>query len=411
MYWLYNLALRLTSFFLGFAAWFNPKIRKFVRGREESFPRLLSCLSGGDKLIWVHTASLGEYEQGLPVIKGLRANYPSHKILITFFSPSGYEVKKDSSEADCLVYLPLDLPKNVSKFLDITRPSLAIFVKYEVWPNYYRELSKRGVPLLMISARFKDSQAYFRWYGGFMRKALGAPDHFFVQDEHSMQLLKSIGLSNSSISGDSRFDRVAEILGRDNSLPFLESFRAGRFCLVGGSTWPEDEAILVDYINSSNKPIKYVLAPHDIKADHIKNLRHSIQKRVAVFSDREEAELQKADVLIVDTIGLLTRIYSYADAAYVGGGFATGLHNTLEPAVFGIPVLIGPQFGGFKEASDLVALKGVLVVTRREEFKEIMDRLYSDKAFREATGKTNATYVQQHRGASSAILEHIRTLL
>ncbi len=410
MYWFYNLALRLTSFFLGFIAWFHPKIHRFVSGRKLSFAQLEKAFSNGDRVLWVHTASLGEFEQGLPVIQQLKAHYPDYKVLVTFFSPSGYEVKKDSEVAHCVTYLPLDTQKRVARFLDLARPQLAIFVKYEVWPNYYRELGRRKIPLLMISARFRKGQAYFRWYGGLMRQALRTPSHIFVQDENSLTLLNSLGITQTSVSGDTRFDRVSEILDRDNRLAFMDTFTNGSLCLVGGSTWPEDEALLVPFINQYAGPVKYVLAPHDIKEAHILKLRESIRKKVVLYSRRTEAGLQEAEVLILDTIGLLTRIYSYADLAYVGGGFATGLHNTLEPAVFGIPVLIGPNYRGFSEAVALVERGGLLVASRREDYNSIVEHLLSDPVFRKATGEINASYVRQNRGATTRIMDYIRSL-
>ena len=411
VYWFYNLALRLTYFFLGFLARFNPKIRLFVEGRKQLIPRLANAIAPGDQVIWIHTASLGEYEQGLPVIRQLKQAYPSHKLLVTFFSPSGYEVKKDSGIADIVSYLPMDTRKRVRTFLDTVSPSLALFVKYEIWPNYFRELKQRGVPILLVSAIFKKDQVFFKWYGGFMRKSLRLPTHIFVQDQKSLDLLESAGIGSATVSGDTRFDRVSEILGRDNSLPFMETFRGNGLCLVCGSTWPEDEALLLAYINQSQPGLKAVLAPHDIHRDHIERLKHSIDRKVLLYSEITGYGLGDAEVLIVDTIGLLTKIYSYADIAYVGGGFATGLHNTLEPAVFGIPVLIGPHYHKFREAADLVALGGLLVVTDAASLKYELDRLVSEPGFRKKTGHINASYVREQRGASIQIMQYIRRLL
>ena len=244
-----------------------------------------------------------------------------------------------------------------------------------------------------------------------MRKALGKIDHFFVQDEESARLLRTIGLEDITVSGDTRFDRVSEILKRDNTLGFMENFKAGSLCLVAGSTWPEDENILTDFINGSDHLMKYVLAPHDIKADHIVKLRQTIDKKTCLYSESNKQELAEAEVLIVDTIGLLTRIYSYADIAYVGGGFATGLHNTLEPAVFGIPVVIGPRYGNFKEARDMSEREGLFVVRDFGGFEEIMERFIIDPKFRTLAGKRNGSYVRENQGASIQIMEYIRTLL
>lgn len=359
----------------------------------------------------MHVASLGEYEQGLPIIEKLKLDYPSYKIALTFFSPSGYEVKKDSTPADLVMYLPMDTISNAKRFLDAFDPELAIFIKYEIWPNYLFELKQRDIPTLLVSAIFSKRQIFFKWYGSFMRKSLNAFQHFFVQNSTSKELLKSIGHNNTTISGDTRFDRVAKIMAQNNQLDFMEAFKNDSFCLVAGSTWPEDEEILVDYINSAESPTKFVIAPHNIKPAHIEKLKSSISKKVVLFSEMDNKEVAGFEVLIVDTIGLLTKIYSYADVAYVGGAFATGLHNTLEPATFGIPIIIGPKFEGFKEAEDLVDKKGIQVITNYTEFNNLMNRFTIDIDFRKETGAINSLYVNENRGATSLIFDHIKTFL
>lgn len=296
-------------------------------------------------------------------------------------------------------------------FFDLVNPTLAIFVKYEIWPNYLKVLKDKQISTLLISAAFRKDQVYFKWYGQIMRKALGTFSRFFVQDQKSVQLLESIGLKNSTISGDTRFDRVSEILERDNNLTFMELFKERQNCLVAGSSWPEDEEILVDYINTSTKHIKYVLAPHNIKEDHIKCLKKSISKKTLLYSQIEGEKLTHFDVLIVDTIGLLTKIYSYADIAYVGGGFSTGLHNTLEPAVFGIPVIIGPKFYGFKEAEAMVHKKGIEVVRNKDEFKTVLNEFLDNQEHLRATGLINSNFVNENKGASVQIIDYIRKLL
>jgi len=392
-------------------ALFKSKIKLFVSGRRETFERLATGISKDDKVKWMHVASLGEFEQGLPIIERLRTEYPSHKILVTFFSPSGYEVKKNTSAADLVVYLPMDTKKNVSRFLDKVRPELAIFVKYEIWPNYLRELEKRKIPTILISAIFKKEQIYFKFYGGFMRKALRKFDHYFVQDAASRQLLASIQIKDCSVTGDTRLDRVSEILDRDNQLDFMQAFKKDRLCFVAGSTWPEDESILIDYINHAPKNLKYILAPHTIKKDKILGLAGAITKKKMLFSNIDVHTIGDCEVLIVDTIGLLTKIYSYADIAYVGGGFATGLHNTLEPAVFGVPVIIGPNYEGFKEAENLVAQKGILPIADQWTFGELMKKMLDNSEFRKKTGAVNAEYIAKNKGASSQIMTYLRELL
>jgi 3-deoxy-D-manno-octulosonic-acid transferase len=329
-------------------------------------------------------------------------------MLVTFFSPSGYEVKKNSEEAHLITYLPMDTSGNVDRFLEVVQPVMAIFVKYEVWPNYLRGLKKRSIPTLMISGRFTSDQVFFRWYGSFMRTALGQFTHFFVQDAASLDLLKGIGMQNSSVSGDTRFDRVSEIMERDNSLSFMKQFKGNSLCLVLGSSWPEDELLITQYLQEKSTSLKIVIAPHDIKEGHLNKLKDSITGKHVFYSEIAGRDISEYQVLIMDTVGLLTKVYSYANIAYVGGGFATGLHNTLEPAVFGIPVVIGPQFEGFNEARELVQLGGISVVDSAASFKAVIDNLIEDNSYREKMGKINARFIEDHRGATKKILAYIK---
>lgn len=408
---IYNILTHLSWYILKGITLFQPKMRLFVSGRKNTFDQIRSSITPNSKCIWMHVASLGEFEQGLPILEQFRQQYPNHKLVLSFFSPSGYEVKKNTSAADVVVYLPMDTRSNASQFVDLVNPVMAIFIKYEIWPNYLHQLRQRKIPTLLVSAIFSKRQVFFKPYGGFMRNSLHSFSHFFVQDDTSKTLLQSIGFANSTVSGDTRFDRVYEILNRDNHLDFMEQFKGNQPCLVAGSTWPEDEKILVDYINSSDKGVKFVLAPHKIKPDHIEQLLESISKKTICYSNIDNQNLMDFDVLIVDTIGLLTKIYSYAQMAYVGGGFATGLHNTLEPAVYGIPVVIGPNYKGFKEAKDLVDLKGVLPVSSSSELKTTLDRFLENSDVLEKTGKINSTYITQNVGATPLIMEHIDQIL
>ncbi|MCG2461544.1 3-deoxy-D-manno-octulosonic acid transferase [Flavobacteriaceae bacterium F89] len=407
MYLIYDLVVHTARIFLNLASFFDAKLRLFVNGRKGTFAILEANVSKSDQVIWIHTASLGEFEQGLPIMEAIRSRYPSYKILVTFFSPSGYEVKKRTPVADLVTYLPLDSAKNAKRFLKLTHPKLAIFVKYEIWPNYLRTLNNGQIPTLLISALFKNKQIYFKWYGNFMRKSLGGFSHFFVQDKNSEVLLNSIGHTNVSVSGDTRFDRVSQILERDNTLGFMSSFKGNQDCFVAGSTWPEDESVLVPYINSSNKNIKYVLAPHNIKEKHIDNLVSSLNKKAILYSQIGDLDISNYEVLIVDTIGLLTKIYSYADIAYVGGGFATGLHNTLEPAVFGIPVVIGPHYQDFKEAQDLVSLQGILPILNANSLKDTLNRLLDHPEYARNTGDICKRYIARKKGATNEVVSHI----
>ncbi|MDX1333710.1 MAG: glycosyltransferase N-terminal domain-containing protein, partial [Robiginitalea sp.] len=368
MFFLYDLAVLLSWFLLHLAALFSLKIRQFVTGRKKVFSYLKAFRNGDKPLIWIHTASLGEFEQGAPVLDKLRQAFPDHQFLVTFFSPSGYEVKKDRLAPDLVTYLPMDTRWNARKFIRLAQPELALFVKYEVWPGFFRELDKAGIPILLLSAIFRERQIYFKWYGGFLRKALRRVNHFYVQDALSADLLGSLGIHEATVSGDTRFDRVLEILEAPRELPFMDHFKADRTCMVCGSTWPEDHEILLPFINEAEKGHCFVIAPHKTDPKTIEALQKGILKPSALYSERKGADFGEVSVLIIDTIGLLTQIYRYADLAYVGGGFATGLHNTLEPAVFGIPVLIGPRFEGFREAEEMVAAGGVRVARDAMEF-------------------------------------------
>lgn len=370
------------------------------------FNTLKTVIIPTDKTIWIHTASLGEFEQGLPIIEELKSQYTHHKIIVSFFSPSGYEVKKKSTVADCIVYLPLDTKTNVTQFLDLVHPHLAIFVKYEFWPNYLNELKKRNITTLLVSGIFREDQIFFKPHGFWMRKSLHTFQHFFVQNEKSNLLLNSINLVNVTIAGDTRFDRVSEILERDNSLGFISEFKQDNITVVYGSSWEDDEAIYVDFLNNSTG-IKHIIAPHNIKAIKIEKLKNDIQKSVVLYSEMTGKKLADYDVFIIDSIGLLTKIYSYADIAFVGGAFNTGLHNVLEPAVFGIPVVIGPKYEKFQEAIDLVNCKGVVSVASKNEYESVLQKLITDTRYRKETGNINTKFIKQKAGATKAIIEYI----
>lgn len=407
----YHLLTNISWFFLRIIALFNSKIRLFVKGRKTVFKVLSDKIQKQDRTIWIHAASLGEYEQGLPIIEQLKDTYPEHKMVLTFFSPSGYEVKKDSSPVDVVTYLPMDTLGNAKKLAQLIRPELAIFIKYEVWPNYLSELQTRNIPTLLVSAIFNERQAYFKFYGRFLRKALGCFTHIFAQDQQSKSLLQSLGLEQISVGGDTRFDRVTRILQQDNSLDFMTEFKDNNKCFVAGSTWRPDEDIIIDYINSAETQLKYVIAPHTIKSKTIQKLQKSITKKTVCFSSIKGSNLKETQVLIIDTIGLLTKIYSYADISYVGGGFETGLHNTLEPAVFGKAVIIGPNYHGFKEAEDLVALGGILPIQDQHDFEGMMQELQQDPVFAQETGGINKKYIQDQLGATTTIMDYIKTVI
>ena len=412
MSFIYSFFVSITSFLLPIITLFNNKIKLFVAGRKESFSKL-SVFKKGDKVIWIHVASLGEFEQGRPIIERLKSEQPTYKIVLTFFSPSGYEIQKNYKLADVVCYLPMDTKHNVRKFLDVVQPSMAIFVKYEFWPNYLNGLKERNITTILVSGIFRKKQIFFKPFGSFMKKSLKAFNHFFVQDETSQQLLNTINIENVTISGDTRFDRVFEILQQDNSLDFITEFKNNQYTVVAGSTWKDDEELLVHYINnSSSENEKIIIAPHNINSENIKKLQKSINKKAVLFSEKELKNLSEFDVFIVDTIGILTKIYSEADVAYVGGGLTkNGVHNVLEPATFGVPIVIGTEYKKYNEVVDLVALKGCISIANQQEFSSIFTKLKQDKSFRELTGKINKEYIEKNIGATQKTMNYLKTQL
>ena len=408
----YNFIVFVSTLLVSIVALFNKKIKLFVDGRKESFHKL-SVLNNEDKVIWIHAASLGEFEQGRPIIEQLKKEYKTYKIVLTFFSPSGYEIRKDYENADVVCYLPMDSQRNVKRFLEIVNPKLAIFIKYEFWPNYLNGLKLRNIPTILVSGIFRKNQIFFKPFGAFMRNSLKAFSHFFVQDEISQELLKSINFENVSISGDTRFDRVFKILQQNNELDFISEFKNNQYTIVAGSTWKEDETLLVNYINnSSSENEKFIIAPHNIKADEIQKLKKSIHKKTVLFSEKEGKNLSEFNVFIVDTIGILTKIYSAADAAYVGGGLTkNGVHNVLEPATFGVPIVIGTEYKKHNEVVDLVALKGCISIANQQEFSSIFTKFNQDENFRKSTGKINKVYIENNIGATEKTMNYLKTQL
>jgi len=379
-----------------------------VEGRKAVFPTLEQKIKPSDKTIWFHAASLGEYEQGLPVIEKIKEKFPTHKIVVTFFSPSGYEVRKNNTVADVTVYLPLDTKKNAKQFLSLVHPELVFFIKYEYWLNYLSELKDLNTPTYLISGIFRENQMFFKWYGGFYRKALETFTYFFVQNENSKKLLRQLGKANVAVSGDTRFDRVAAILEKDNSLDFISQFKNDTLTIVVGSSWPKDETLLVDFINSNAYKVKFIIAPHNIKAEQIQQLKNSITKKTVLFSERNDKNLAEYDVFIIDTIGILTKIYSYADIAYVGGGFGNpGVHNVLEPATYGIPIVIGPNYSHFAEATALVNLEGCVSVSNKKELESALISLILIKVERQEKGHICETFIQMNKGATDIIMNTI----
>ncbi|CAM1348795.1 3-deoxy-D-manno-octulosonic acid transferase [Tenacibaculum insulae] len=412
MKFLYKILLLKAAILLPIIALFNKKIKLFYNGRKETFNKL-ATITKTDKVIWFHAASLGEFEQGRPIIEELKQQYKNHKIVVTFFSPSGYEIRKNYALADVICYLPLDTTANAKKFIQKIHPEIAIIIKYEFWPNLLSELKKQQIKTILISGIFRKKQSFFKWHGGFMRDKLTAFNHFFVQNEASKELLNSINFKNITVAGDTRFDRVYDILNQDNSLDFISDFKQNNYTVVAGSTWKEDEELLIDYINNhSSKNEKFIIAPHNIHPKQIKELQKSIHKKTVLFSEKETENLSEKQVFIIDTIGLLTKIYSYADVAYVGGGLATGLHNILEPATFGIPIVFGGnKYKKFKEATDLLDLGSVTIVTKNEEFSSIFTALKNNSDLRTKQGNINKKYIKDNLGATEKIMDYLKKTL
>ena len=405
MHFLYNLTLQIATFLLKILALFNSKITLFVEGRKTVFTILEQKITPMDKTIWFHAASLGEYEQGLPVIEKIKQKYPLHKIIVTFFSPSGYEVRKNNNVADVTTYLPLDTKKNAKEFLKLVHPELVFFIKYEFWLNYLAELKIQNTPTYLISGIFREKQLFFKWYGGFYRKALDTFSYFFVQNESSKKLLQQLGKTNVAISGDTRFDRVVAILEKDNNLDFITQFKNDTLTIVIGSSWPKDENLLVAFINGTSSNVKFIIAPHNIKPQQIQQLQESITKKTVLFSEKDGKEIAEFGVFIIDTIGILTKIYSYADIAYVGGGFGNpGVHNLLEPATFGVPIVIGPNYSHFAEATALVELGGSISISNQNELESAFSTLIDSRKIRLEKGEICNTFVQNNKGSTNSIM-------
>ena len=396
------------------ASIFNPKAKKWVRGRKNIFEALEKAIPAGEQIIWIHCASLGEFEQGRPVIEKLKAQYPKHRILLTFFSPSGYEVQKIYKGADWVFYLPMDGPRNAKRFLEIVHPSLVIFVKYEFWYYYLKKIKYRNIPLLLISALFRKDMSFFKWYGGLQRKMLSRFDHLFVQNQESKKLVDEIGLSEiCSVSGDTRFDRVIEIAGKFEPIAAIEQFIGNNKAIVAGSTWPEDEEALQKAFSIINDPsLKLIIAPHEINEKHLTVIESLFPSSVR-FSKLETRNQKPETCLIIDNIGLLSRLYHYAHITYVGGGLRTmGVHNVLEAAVYNKPVLFGSFYHKYTEAVGLVKSGGGMPFYDEKRdgamLKELMETLLTDEEEYNYRSKAAGDFVQSNKGATQKIITYIQ---
>ena len=389
---LYTLAIRTYATAVKAAALFgNPKAKLWVEGRK----KVAESDADNDIWVWFHAASLGEFEQGRPLIEALKKEHPQLKVSLTFFSPSGYEIRKNYPLADEVLYLPIDTPKNARLWVKRHRFVAAFFIKYEFWFNYMKALRDANVPLYYISLILKPDQYFFKWYGSWFRKQLDNVTHFFVQDECTLKLLKGIGHDNVSLCGDTRFDRVADIAKQAKRFPEIEDFIHGRECIIAGSSWPPDEQLLIPYLSRLPENYCMIIAPHDISEKHLRQIREGL------------ATAKPDKVYVVDTIGILSQLYQYARFVYIGGGFGVNIHNIQEPVTFGCPVVFGPKHASFKEAVDLVRLGGAFTIGNQKELNDIFDRLINDKAFYHKASKTCKNYLESQLGATKAILGEI----
>jgi 3-deoxy-D-manno-octulosonic-acid transferase len=439
-------------------ALFHPKTRKWIEGQRgweltigswqstvhDSKPPFhiphSAFQTPQPPTLWFHAASLGEFEQGRPVIEAVRKQYPEAKLVLTFFSPSGYEIRKDYDQVDLVCYLPADTPANVQRFLDAIRPDIALFIKYEFWHNYLHQLKKRQIPTILFSAIFRPNQVFFKWYGGFYRKILFCFDHVLVQNRASEELLKSIGYHNVTLGGDTRLDRVAQIAAQAKSYPEIEAFKGATPLLIVGSAWPDDMEVLIPFLNQFSQHLKVIIAPHEINIEQIQKWQAQLQKtslRFTVYSlqfREEEQERRKKEggrdatfdtlnsdldtshssflaphYLFLDTIGMLSSIYRYADFAYIGGAFGDGLHNILEPAVFGMPIFFGkPHYQKFQEAYDLLHFGGAMTVANAQELESAFAKVYENQEVRQRKARICLRYVKQNAGATEKVMDVIK---
>lgn len=403
---MYNIAISLYLVGVAIASLFNEKVRKMWRGERQALKILKEKIDPAAEYVWFHVASLGEFEQGRPLMERFREEHPQYKILLTFFSPSGYEVRKNYEGADIVCYLPLDTPRNARRFMKMVHPVMAFFIKYEFWYNYLHILKHRGVPTYSVSSIFREDQIFFRSYGRQYAKVLNCFTHFFVQNEKSKQLLESIGITQVDVVGDTRFDRVSQIKEACKQLPIVESFKQGKKTFVAGSSWQADEAIFIPYFNQRHD-WKLIIAPHVIDEEHLEQITSQLAGKVVRYTQTTVEEAADANVLIIDCFGLLSSIYHYGDVAYVGGGFGAGIHNVLEAAVWNIPVIFGPNNERFQEAQGLMAAQGGFEIADSESFDCLMDSFIANETRLKEAGSKAGAFVESCVGATEKVLKKI----
>lgn len=408
MNFIYQTVIFFYSLFLKIASLFNKKAAQFVKGRQNWYNNLAAKVDAGSRYIWFHCASLGEFEQGRPLIEKIKKQFPEFRILLTFFSPSGYEIRKNYELADIVAYLPLDTRRNARKFISLVQPEKAFFIKYEYWYFFMDELKKRGVPLYIVSAIFRENQQFFKksFLGSWYRKILLKADHFFVQNENSARLLESIGHRNFTVSGDTRFDRVAALAKNVKNIPVVEKFKKDAPVLIAGSTWKPDEELLTEFINNHSE-MKLIIAPHEVTESNINRIGQLLKKPHVRLSRADEKNVHQCQVLIVDSVGLLSSLYRYGTLAYLGGGFGVGIHNILEAATFGLPVIFGPNYKKFKEAVDLINRGGAFSIQNYSELENILLKMYGNSEQRLASGATSRKYVRKNIGSTELIIQKV----
>jgi 3-deoxy-D-manno-octulosonic-acid transferase len=405
---MYSFFIYLYAVLVRLAAWSgNVKAGQLAKGQRDVWSQMKASLVAGEQRIWVHCASVGEFEQGRPLMEALRAGYPQYKIALTFFSPSGYALQKNYAGADYIFYLPYDTRRNAKRFVALLQPQKVYFIKYEFWPNYLRKIRQLQIPFYLVSANFRAKQIFFKWYGGRYRKLLSAFTRFFVQNETSRILLAHAGFNNATVTGDTRFDRVCRIVDQAQSIPAVAQFVQGKQCVVAGSTWPPDVAILTRYINENkNRGLKWIFAPHELHEQQIEALMASVQVKAVRYSRLADSNAADYDVLVIDNIGMLSALYRYGTVAYIGGGFGKGIHNTLEAAVYGIPVFFGPAYKKFQEAVDLSEKGGAFPVKNYDDFaRKLNDFLHNPEKLKQA-GKIAGDFVASGRGATEKIIKY-----
>lgn len=402
----YNLGMHLLGAIIRFVALFNQKARRWVVGRKGQFKTILNQLSENEKTVWVHCASLGEFEQGRPLIDEIKLRFPHKKIVLTFFSPSGYEVRKNYPNADHVFYLPLDTYRKARKFIKMINPEIVFFIKYEYWYNLLKLLNRKNIPVYFVSAIFRPDQLFFKSYGKWYRKLLRLATHFFVQTESSANLLKSINISNYTITGDTRFDRVAHVAENVKSLPVVESFVDNYPVIVAGSTWKAEDALLRQYLRI-NPTVKVILVPHEVENGSVDRIMQQYTDLAIQYSKANKSNVQNKRVLVVDCYGVLTSLYQYGTIAIIGGGFGVGIHNVLEPATFGLPIIFGPKYEQFNEAVDLLNQNSAFVVNNIEEFNLVLNHLLKHNEIIQKISLQTKEYVQRNVGATKLILDTV----